>query len=391
MKGLRFMGMVVACCMWLGGCGGNGSGGATGGGDSSGGEFRAGEDGGRAVDVTPGAPAFVSIAPETAGDGWQASTADAEGFDGTALENALQQLLTGGSGGIDGVVVVRNDRLIAEAYFNGYARDTQHDMRSVTKSFTSALSGIALEQGLFGIDDPISQHVNGFENLSNMDDRKRAIRVRNLLHMQTGLDCNDGADTPGNETNIYHHDDWIRYLLGVPMTAAPGDATSYCSGGVIVLGNIIATRSGRKLEDFASTYLFTPLQFQSVRMLHSPLGVTNAASAIQLRPRDAAKFGSLYLNRGAWKGTQVVPQDWIALSAARVTAINGDGYGYLWWKAGFPVRGHAQEGIFASGNGGNFIVVLPAERLVVVVTASNYNRNGPSMPFIRDTILPTLR
>jgi CubicO group peptidase (beta-lactamase class C family) len=362
-----------------------------GGGDNSGAGFRPGEDGGRAVDVTPGAAPLVTIAPDNLGDGWSTSSAGAEGFDGAALEQALQRLRDGGSDGIDGVVVIHNDRLVAEAYYNGYARDTQHDMRSVTKSFTSALTGIALAQQLFGIDDPISQHVDGFEQADHMDDRKRAIRIRNLLNMQTGLDCSDMRDTPGNEGNIYRHDDWIHYLLGVPMVAAPGEQTSYCSGGVIVLGSIIAKRSGRKLEDFASTYLFTPLEFQSVRMLHSPLGVTNAASAIQLRPRDAAKLGSVMLNHGTWKGAQVVPQNWVASSAERVTAINGDGYGYLWWKSGFVVRGKSQEGMFASGNGGNFIVILPLERLVVVVTASNYNRNGPSMPFIRDSVLPTLQ
>ena len=384
---------AIACCAWLAACGGGGGGGGggPGGGASDGSGFRSGEDGGAAVDVTPGAAPLVSVSPENIADGWQTSTPDLQGFDGAALESALQNLRANGSGGIDGVVVVRNDRLVAEAYYNGYARDTQHDMRSVTKSFTSALTGIALSQNLFSIDDPISQHVNGFENFSHMDDRKRSIRIRNLLHMQTGLDCNDGVDTPGNETNIYRHDDWIGYLLGVPMAAAPGEVTSYCSGGVIVLGNILATRSGRKYEDFAATYLFTPLQFASVRMLHSPKGVTNAASAIQLRPRDAAKLGSLYLNEGQWNGAQVLPREWVVHSAESVTAINGSGYGYLWWKNPFRVRGEMQEGMFASGNGGNFIFVLPRERLVVVITASNYNRNGPSFPFVRDTILATLR
>jgi CubicO group peptidase (beta-lactamase class C family) len=128
-----------------------------------------------------------------------------------------------------------------------------------------------------------------------------------------------------------------------------------------------------------------------VRWLHSPLGVTNASSAIQLRPRDAAKLGSLMLNGGRWNGVQVVPQAWMERSTERHTAIHGRGYGWLWWKDSFLVRGAAQEGIYASGNGGNFIFVLPAERLVVVVTASNYNRNGPSEGFFRGSILPTIQ
>jgi CubicO group peptidase (beta-lactamase class C family) len=176
---------------------------------------------------------------------------------------------------------------------------------------------------------------------------------------------------------MYRRDDWIKYVLGVPMQADPGTFTSYCSGGVTVLGSIIAARSGQRFEDFAETHLLAPLQMSPVRWLHSPLGVTNASSAIQLRPRDAAKFGTLFLNGGRWKGVQVVPQAWVERSAQTLTAIRGEGYGWLWWKSFYYVRGVVQPGMYASGNGGNYIFVLPSERLVVVITASNYNRNGP--------------
>jgi CubicO group peptidase (beta-lactamase class C family) len=209
--------------------------------------------------------------------------------------------------------------------------------------------------------------------------------------MQTGLDCDDGRESsPGNEWHMYQRDDWIKYILSVPMQTDPGTFTSYCSGGVTVLGSIIAARSGQRLEDFALTNLLAPLGMAPVRWLRSPLGVTNASSAIQLRPRDAAKFGTLFLNGGRWNGVQVVPQAWVERSAQRLTAMHGEGYGWLWWKSYYTVRGAVQPGMYASGNGGNYIFVLPSERLVVVITASNYNRNGPSQGFFRDTILPTI-
>jgi len=373
---------------WLAACGGGGDGG---GGSSDGDGYRAGEDGGRAVDVVPGAVPMVSLAPDNLGDGWQVSTPDAQGMIAADLQRRLESLRTVSSPGMDGIVIVRNDRLVAEAYFNGYARDTQHDMRSVTKSFTASLAGIAIEQGLITLDDTLPQHIDRFAEFSNVDERKRSIRIIDLLNMQTGLNCDDGVESsPGNETHMYRHDDWIKYILGVPMQTDPGTFASYCSGGVTVLGSIIATRSGQKLEDFARARLLDPLNMASVRWLHSPLGVTNASSAIQLRPRDAAKFGNLFLNGGRWYGVQVVPQTWIERTAERHTAIHGEGYGWLWWKSSFQVRGSSQPGMYASGNGGNMIFVLPAERLVVVITASNYNRSSPSMGFFRDSILPAI-
>jgi CubicO group peptidase (beta-lactamase class C family) len=380
---------AAICAAWLAGCGGGGSDGE--GGGSNGGGYRAGEDGGRAVDINPGAPPIMSLSPDYLGDGWQTSTPDAQGIDGALLSIRLNRLLQDGSGGIDGVVIVRNDQLVAEAYFNGYARDTQHDMRSVTKSITASLAGIAIEQGLIALDDTLSQHISRFEEFDNVDDRKRSIRIVNVLNMQTGLDCDDGRESsPGNETHMYRRDDWIKYVLGVPMQAAPGTTTSYCSGGVTVLGSIIAARAGSRLEDFARTYLLAPLNMSDVRWLHSPLGVTNASSAIQLRPRDAAKFGNLFLNGGRWNGVPVVPQAWVERSAQTSTAIRGESYGWLWWKSHFQVNGAVQPGMYASGNGGNLILVLPGELLVVVITASNYYRNSNSMSFYRDAILPTV-
>ena len=386
--------IIILCAGWLAGCGGGNGGGAGAGkgGSSDGGGYRAGEDGGAAVDIIPGATPMISLAPDNLGDGWQVSTPEAQSINGAELQHRLDELRTSGSGGMDGIVIVRNDRLVAEAYFNGYARETQHDMRSVTKSFTASLAGIAIEKGLIALDDTLAQHITRFAEFDNVDDRKRSIRIANVLNMQTGLDCDDGRDSsPGNETYMYRRDDWIKYILSVPMQADPGTLTSYCSGAVTVLGSIIASRSGQKLEEFAVANLLNPLNMASVRWLHSPLGVTNASSAIQLRPRDAAKFGNLFLNGGRWYGTQVVPQAWVERSSQSFTAIRGDGYGWLWWKGSFNVRGVVQPGMYASGNGGNFIFVLPAERLVVVITASNYNRNGPSYGFFRDSILPTIQ
>lgn len=336
---------------------------------------------------------MTTVSPPDTGDGWAVSTPSVEGFDESALAAALERLRTEGSGGIDAVVVMRNDKLVAEAYYNGYDRDTLHDVRSVTKSITSALAGIAIDRGLVSLDDTIAQHIPNFESYPGIDDRKRSIRIDDLLNMRTGMSCADNSSaSPGNETYMYRQDDWVRFALGIPMVMDPGQSMSYCSAGVMLLGHIIATRSGGKLEDFAASYLFGPLGISQVRWLHSPMGVTNANSTFQIRARDAAKFGSLYLNGGTWKGVPVVPPAWVERSFTSTTTFSIDhGYGWLWWKARFVVRGTLREGMLASGNGGNFIFVLPSESLVTVISASNYNQGGPSEDFFRREILGALR
>ena len=131
--------------------------------------------------VNPGVPEVVTIAPESTGDGWRVSTPEAEGMDGNMLLAGLQAIRDGDYPRVDSVVVVKNNAVIAEGYYNGFARDSLHDVRSASKSVTSALRASRSAQGLFGADDPISQHIPQFESHANMDDRKRAITIRHLL------------------------------------------------------------------------------------------------------------------------------------------------------------------------------------------------------------------
>jgi CubicO group peptidase (beta-lactamase class C family) len=387
MKRLSTMWVALPLALLLG-CGGGGGGKGVDSASNEGGD-RATVDGGVAPDRPPGAKAMTTVAPPETGDGWHVSTPAAEHMDQGALLASLDHLLVHGSGGIDAVVVVRNDRLVAEAYYNGYDRDTLHDVRSVTKSITSALTGIAIDRGIVGLDDTIAQHIPDFESYPGIDARKRAIRIHDLVNMRTGMSCDDmNVDSPGNERYMYGKADWVRFALGIPMSHEPGVTMSYCSAGVMLLGHIIAARAGVKLEDFAAARLFGPLGITKVGWVHSSLGITNANSAFQIRARDAAKFGSLYLNAGTWEGASVVPADWIERSHTSTTSFSeGRGYGWLWWKSRFVVRGSPQDGIFASGNGGNLIFVLPRERLVAVINASNYNRGGPSEDFFRNGIL----
>lgn len=359
-----------------------------------------GEDGGlpnngREPEVIPGLPAMVSLSPEDLGDGWTPSTPAAEGLDQNRVSAAFEAIRGGTYPGVDSLVVIRRGRLVAEGYFNGYGRDTLHDVRSTGKSVTSALAGIAIQQGLLGVDDPISMHLPQFEASANMVDRKRAIRIRNLLNMNSGWDCNDwDPGSRGNEENMYERQDWIRFILDLPMIHEPGFAATYCTGGVVVLGHIVSLRSGMPLDEFARTYLFAPLGIQQSGWRRSPDGRATGGGGLRLVPRDAAKFGTLYLNGGTWNGVRVVPAAWVTESTLRVNTLGRDAYGFLWWKRTFEhgFTGPLVDGFFTSGNGGNFIFVFPSLDLVVVFTGSNYNSRLGDQPFLilADHVLPAV-
>ena len=346
-------------------------------------------------DANPGLPEMVTVAPENTGDGWTPSTPTAEGMDSTALLATLEAIRNGEYRGVDSMVVIRHGRLVAEGYFNGYGRDTLHDLRSSGKSFTSALAGIAIEQGLLGLDDPISLHIPQFENHANMSDQKRAIRIFHLLNMNSALECNDwDPGSPGQEERMYDHKDWVKFILDLPMINEPGSVPSYCTGGVIVLGHIISLRSGMALDDYAQAYLFGPLGIRQSGWRRSPDGRATGGGGLRLAPRDAARLGALYLNGGTWNGTRVVPSSWVQQSQRRINTLGRDGYGFLWWKRAFDrgVAGRTIESFFTSGNGGNFIFVFPELDLVVMFTGSNYNSQLMDQPFLipADRLLPAV-
>jgi CubicO group peptidase (beta-lactamase class C family) len=164
-----------------------------------------------------------------------------------------------------------------------------------------------------------------------------------------------------------------------PKATSAGLVAIRCT--ICVPPAIMATRSGRQLDDYAQTYLFAPLGIQQSRWRRSPDGQATGGGGLWLTPRDTARFGTMYLQGGSWNGRRVVPADWVLQSPQRVDALDGNGYGFLWWKREFEHRGENVQCFFTSGNGGNFIFVFPALDLVVVFTGSNYDSPRGRQPF----------
>jgi len=372
--------LTVFVAILLGACGGGDGGGVP--------------NNGRERDINPGLPASITIAPENLGDGWTPSTPANEGMSDTQLQASMELIRDRIFTGVDSMVVARHGKLVAESYFNGYGRESLHDLRSTGKSVTSALAGIAIEQGLLGVDDPIAQHIPQFDRHDNMSARKRGIHVYHLLNMNSGLDCNDWeSSSKGNEERMYDARDWVGFILDLPMAYEPGVATTYCTGGVVVLGYIISQKSGMALDAYANSYLFGPLGIRDSGWRRSPDGAATGGGGLRLKPRDAAKFGQLYLDGGTWNGARVVPEAWVQLSQQRLYSLGTDRYGFLWWKRSFSRASGNVDSFFTSGNGGNFIFVIPSLDLVVVFTGSNYNSSLGDQPFriLADRVLPAVQ
>ena len=173
----------------------------------------------------------------------------------------------------------------------------------------------------------------------------------------------------------------MKFVLDLPTRADPGTQASYCTAGVVLLGHVITQASGMSLDAFAATWLFGPLNIREVSWRRDPDGRATGGGGLRLRPRDAAKLGTLYANEGTWNGVRVIPEEWVMQSRLRVTSLGRDGYGFLWWKRPFTHNGVELECFFTSGNGGNFVFVFPALELVATFTGSNYNSEKTDYPF----------
>ena len=297
---------------------------------------------------------------------WKTASPESQGLDSAVLAEALGYARSRGIP-LHSFLIVRNGVVVLDAYFYPYTGHEPHDIASVTKSVTSAAIGIAIEMGYIkSVDQTVMSllpHVDG-----DSDPRRRNLSVRHLLTMTSGFDC----DTEGGEKALAamrHSPDWTAFALAIPMRAEPGSRYAYCSCNNHLLSSIITATTGKSLLEFTQKNLFGPLGITDVVWPADPKGRTHGWGDLQLYPRDMARLGLLYLNRGRWATVQVEPAEWVSESSkAKVTVREGVGYGYSWWI------NTARPPIFeAVGRGGQRIAVLPEENMVVVFTGGGAN------------------
>ncbi|WP_243286340.1 serine hydrolase domain-containing protein [Geothrix terrae] len=324
--------------------------------------------------------------PALAGDGWQRLSPAEAGFDPARFHALLMEMM-GSQANLHGVVVERHGRLVAEAYRTGRDRtvnslfahtrafgpEVRHDARSVGKSVIDLLVGVALAQGrLKRVDTPVLEFYPEFPELASPE--RRTITLEHLLGMSSGLAWHEGGDGPDDEHKLMWKWTPTYHPLSRPVAAAPGTVFNYNSGGALLLADILSRATGMPWTEYARTALFEPLGIRDVEWVGDFLGRPMAYTGLRMRPRDMAKLGRLVLNRGQWRGRQIVPSAWIdaSLTPRLRTGFDDTGYGYLWWTGSAAWHGRAVPWAAAFGNGGQRIFVAPDLDLCVVITAGAY-------------------
>ena len=343
------------------------------------------------------------LQPPEVGDGWSTALPRDTGLDERPLTELVSSIAGFEPTGlrqpyIHGLLIAHRGKLVVEEYFHGYHRGLTHDSRSAGKSLTSVLLGIAIRKGdLPGLDQPVYPLFGGVEAFANPDPRKHRMKVRHLITMSSGFDCDDGNyDSPGNEDTMQNQDeqpDWYRYALDLPMVREPGEAGVYCTAGIHLIGGVLRKATGISLPRFFQEELATPLGISYYQMNLSPAYHGYMGGGIRLRPRDFLKLGQLYLDGGVWQGRRIVSQDWVRASAAPQATINeNNDYGFAWWRKSYEVGERTVETFYASGNGGQLLFVVPELDLAVWIQAGNYSdgrtRNAFRDRFMGESILP---
>lgn len=330
--------------------------------------------------------------PKELKDGWKTNNLKSQNIDSTLIYKLFSQIKAGPNK-LHSALLVKNGQLIIEEYFNGHSANKVHDLRSTTKSIRSILLGIAIDKGFIeDINDPISKYIKHPIPKKNLDKRKEKITIKHLLTMSSGLDCNDwDRQSKGQEDKVYKKKDWLQYTLNLPMVNEPGGVANYCSMGTVLIAEMINQASGMTIDKFAEKYLFRPLGIHNLSWGHtSKKKIIPSGKRLYLTSRDMAKIGQLILNKGNWKEQRIVSKKWVKESTTPKVKLTNIDYGYLWWNIPFKVNGKTVISKTATGNGGQYIMIIPEMDIVAVFTGGAYNSQEDKLAFaiMKDVFLP---
>jgi CubicO group peptidase (beta-lactamase class C family) len=327
------------------------------------------------------------IAPgSNQGSEWVTSTPEEQGMDSGKLE-AMMAYIDEHDMAVDSIIVVRHGRIVLEEYGPGYTPSLRHPLYSVTKSVTSMLVGIAIDQGFIeGLDVPVTRLLPDYES-ANPDPRREQMTLEHLLTMSDGIDWREHDFPYEDERNIVGQTelsaDAVQFVLDRPMARAPGEAWAYNSGASILLGAILEEATGRNLVVFAREVLFDHIGVGTVYWEQMSDGHYQTGGGLHMAPRDMARLGYLVLHNGNWNGEQIVPADWVARSTRTHYQTFGPyGYGYQ-WQILPGGQGYRAEGLYQQ-----YIYVLPEADMVVVATADIHASLHSVAGLVNALILP---
>lgn len=299
-----------------------------------------------------------------------------------------------------GLVVIKDNKIVLENYYNTFWRNHIHDIRSAGKSITALLLGVAIRDGLV---KNLEQDVYSFfpkEKYPSLHEDYKRVKLIHLLNMMSGLDADsDNPQTMGNAGKWIGKDEWISYLLSVPLSGEPGKKWVYADINAVLIGAIIEEKSGMSLRDYARKKVFEPLEIREFYWYANAANQTGGAGNLYISTLDFAKLGLLLANRGKWGDQQIADYDYMnRLLTEQSNAIGDynpltDGYGMLWYRSTRMFGGKEFSYLWASGNGGNHLVIVPDHKMVIAITSGAYGNWYPHARayFILGKILQALK
>lgn len=276
-------------------------------------------------------------------------------------------------------MLVRNGKVVSEAWWEPEAADKPHVLWSLSKSFTSTAVGFAVTEGKLKIDEPVSKFFP--ESMpENPSDNLKAMQVKDLLTMAAGHQ---------NEVFLRNEKDWPKAFLAHPVPHKPGTHFQYNTPATFMQAAIVEKLSGENLVDYLQPRLFEPLGIEKPTWDKNPAGITLGGYGLYLKTEDIAKFGQLYLQKGKWNGKQIITPEWIELATSKQVANGSNpdsdwnqGYGFQFWRC----RHNAFRG---DGKDGQFCIVIPDQNAVIAITANTGNMQA-ELNVVWDYLLPAL-
>ena len=322
--------------------------------------------------------------PVVDNDGWLVNDLGISDSKKTLLLNGIDKIRRGAYGEIHSLLIVHDKKLVLEKYYSGrnsngqfinFDRFTKHEVQSSSKSFRSALMGIAIDKGF--IDDVDSKLFSFFPELQHLrTPQKDKITLDHMLTMSSGLEWDEWSYSFGDPRNslstLYAKpaSQWVSHILGLPLKYEPGSTFAYNTGASISLNTIIINSIPINYESFLRTYYTDLIESKDLPGLGYPLGASTT-------PRDMAKLGYIFLYDGKWKDIQVLSPEWIEKSITKRFQVNSTlGYGYQWWTRTLRTASTNYDVFYANGNGGQFVIIIKDLDIVIVSTGGKFGTAG---------------
>lgn len=360
---------------------------------------------------------YVYTPPPALPDGWLTASVEDVGISRAGVQKFVQMITDTpidsiGAPEIHGVLIARHGKLVLEEYFHGEHRGKPHDIRSATKSWTSTLVGAAIKAGVpLKLSSPVYQVMNGGVFPPDLEPRKKALTVENLLTQSSGLDCDDNDDnSPGAEDFVVNESgepDYYKYTMALKMIRNPGEKAVYCSIQPHLAGGVLSRAAKQSLPMLFQNLIAEPLQIRNYYLTLTPTGDAYMGGSARFLPRDFLKLGQLLLNDGTWNGRKILTPEFSRRATSPMFNMESIAYnwrtnrmelgalkyGYLWWIVDYPYKGRTVRAFFAGGNGGQIVLTIPALDLVIAFYGGNYNdRAGfaPQWIYVPQYILPVV-